>query len=86
VLTQDPSVTRRPASASHEQLRERMTQLLSGCETPDTAARTRARAALGAVRAGLLQADADDDPAAVRTATLAAACGALGIAGPRCSR
>jgi len=86
VLTQDPSVTRRPASVSHEQLRTRMTQLLSGCEAPDTTARTRARAALGAVRAGLLQADADDDPAAVRTSTLAAACGALGIAGPRCSR
>jgi hypothetical protein len=83
VLTQDPSVTRRPASAAHKQLQARMLQLLAGHERPDAAERTRARAALGALRGALLHADPDDDPAMIRSVTLAAACAALGIPGPR---
>jgi hypothetical protein len=34
VLTQDPSVARRPASATHAALEERMLQLLAGHEAP----------------------------------------------------
>lgn len=85
VLTQDPSVTRRPASAAYPSLFARTMQLLSGHENPDTVEQTRARAALGGVRAALLRGDPADDPAVVRAATLAAACGALGIPGPRSS-
>jgi AcrR family transcriptional regulator len=82
VLTQDPSVARRPASATHAALEERMLQLLAGHEAPDLTERIRARAALAAVRGALLHADPGGDPAVVRAAILAAACGALGIPAP----
>jgi AcrR family transcriptional regulator len=83
VLTQDPSIARRPVSTTHTALFGRMLALLVGHENPDAWERTRARAALGAIRAGLLRGDPHDDPAVVAAATLAAACGALGIPGPR---
>ena len=82
VLTQDPSVTRRPATTEHDALSERMLQLLSGHARPDTTQRTRARAALGAARAALVHADPGDDDEVVRAAALSAACGALGVAAP----
>jgi AcrR family transcriptional regulator len=78
VLTQDPSVARRPASATHAALEERMLQLLTGHDAPDLTERIRARAALAAIRGALMHAG-DGDPALVRVAILAAACGALGI-------
>jgi AcrR family transcriptional regulator len=82
VLTQDPSVARRPASAAHISLQERMLQLLAGHEAPNLTEQIRARAALAAIRGALLHADPEDDPAVIRAAILAAACGALGIPGP----
>jgi AcrR family transcriptional regulator len=82
VLTQDPSVARRPVSAVHISLQERMLQLLAGHEDPDLTEQIRARAALAAIRGALLHADPGDDPAVIRAAILAAACGALGIPGP----
>jgi AcrR family transcriptional regulator len=82
VLTQDPSVARRPASATHAALEGRMLQLLAGREDPDLTDQIRARAALAAIRGALVQADPDGDPAIVRAAILAAACGALGIPAP----
>jgi AcrR family transcriptional regulator len=82
VLTQDPSVARRPASATYAALEARMLQLLAGHEAPDLAERIRARAALAAIRGALVHADPDGDPAIVRAAILAAACGALGIPAP----
>jgi AcrR family transcriptional regulator len=82
VLTQDPSVARRPVSAAHISLQERMLQLLAGHEAPDLTEQIRARAALAAIRGALLHADPGDDPAVIRAAILAAACGALGIPGP----
>lgn len=82
VLTQDPSVARRPASAEHAALHERMLQLLSGHENPDTTERARARASLGAIRAALFEAGPDEDRESLRAAALAAACGALGVPGP----
>ena len=60
-----------------------MLQLLAGHEAPDLTDQIRARAALGAIRGALLHADPDGDPAIVRAAILAAACGALGIPAPR---
>jgi AcrR family transcriptional regulator len=82
VLTQDPSVARRPVSAAHISLQERMLQLLAGHEAPDLTEQIRARAALAAIRGALVHADPADDPAVIRAAILAAACGALGIPGP----
>jgi AcrR family transcriptional regulator len=82
VLTQDPSVARRPASATHAALEERMLQLLAGHDAPDLTERIRARAALAAIRGALVHADPGGDPAVVRAAVLAAACGALGIPAP----
>lgn len=83
VLTQDPSVARRPASATHAALEERMLQLLAGHEAPDLTEQIRARAALAAVRGALLHTAPGGDPVVVRAAILAAACGALGIPAAR---
>lgn len=83
VLTQDPSVARRPASATHAALEERMLQLLAGHEAPDLTEQIRARAALAAIRGALLHTDPGGQPDIVRAAILAAACGALGIPAPR---
>ena len=83
VLSQDPSVALRPAFAAAVPLYDRLTRLLAGQESPGAAARTRVRAALGGIHAALLHAPPGDDPAVVREAALAAACGALGISGPR---
>jgi len=86
VLTQDPSVAHRPASLAQAPLYRRIVQLLCGTDTPDVAQQARARAALGAIRAGLVRADPEQDSQIVRDATLAAACGALGVPAPRAGR
>jgi AcrR family transcriptional regulator len=86
VLTQDPSVTKDAKRSQRTQMFERFAQLLSGNESPTVAERARVRAALGGVRVALLYADPTDDPAVVREATLAAACGALGIPAPHPAR
>jgi AcrR family transcriptional regulator len=82
VLIQDPSVARRPASADHAALEERILQLLAGHETPDLTEQIRGRAALAAILGALVHSRPDDDPAIVRAAILAAACGALGVPAP----
>jgi hypothetical protein len=82
VLTQDPSAARRPASATHAALEGRMLQLLAGREDPDLTDQIRARAALAAIRGAFVHAHPEGDPAVVRAAILAAACGALGIPAP----
>ena len=79
VLSADPSVRRCQALRTAAPLYERLSQLLSGTEAPDTAQRARVNAALGAVHAALLRAGPDDDRAVVRAAALSAACGALGL-------
>jgi AcrR family transcriptional regulator len=83
VLTQDPSVASRSEITSHKQLFDRLGQLLSGNEQPSVAEITRVRAAIGGVHTALVFAEPGDDPATVRAAALAAACGALGIPAPR---
>lgn len=83
VLSEDPSVAHRPAFIAAAPLYERLTDLLAGQESPGSAQRTRVRAALGGIHASLLHAGPGEDPAVLREATLAAACGALGIPGPR---
>jgi AcrR family transcriptional regulator len=83
VITQDPAVAHEHAPSGHAELYRRLTQLLSGHDAPDTTEQTRVRAALGGIRAALLYTDPDADPAEVYAATIAAACGALGIPGPR---
>lgn len=82
VLAQDPSIRGRPAMTAAMALYQRLQQTLSADPGPDVAQQVRVRAALGAVHAALLGARDDDDPAVVHRAAVAAACGALGIAGP----
>ncbi|MGC8462122.1 MAG: TetR/AcrR family transcriptional regulator [Acidimicrobiales bacterium] len=79
VLSADPGVRHSPALASATPLYERLAQLLAGVEAPATVERVRVRAALGAVHAALVHAEPGEDPAVVRSAALAAACGALGV-------
>jgi AcrR family transcriptional regulator len=86
VLSDDPSVRDRPALAPFKDLHARLDRLLAGADDPDVTARTRVRAAVGAVRASLLRASPADDYAAVREAAIAAGCGALGVAAPRGAR
>jgi AcrR family transcriptional regulator len=83
VLSADPAVRHSPALAGATPLYERLAQLLAGVEVPGTAERVRVRAAFGAVHAALEHAEPDEDPAVVQSATLAAACGALGVPAPR---
>ncbi len=82
VLSEDPAARHGAPLAAAMPLYGRLVQLLAGTETPDAAQRTRVRAALGGVHAALVRRPADDDPAVVGRAALAAACGALGLAGP----
>lgn len=82
VLSDDPSVRRCSASVAAAPLFERLIQLLSDTDKPDTTERTRVRAALGSIHAALLRAAPEDDRVVVRAAALAAACGALGLRTP----
>lgn len=79
VLSQDPSVMRRPISAEAEPLYARLTLLLSGRAEPGPRERARVRAALGGIHAAVLHAEPGDPPDVVQDAALAAACGALGL-------
>ena len=83
VLSADPSAERRAPVAAAAPLYDRLTELLAGQESPGAGPRARVRAALGGLHAALLHAPPDDDPAEVRAAAIAAACGALGIPAPR---
>lgn len=83
VLADDPSIRRSGVLDDARPRYERLTQLLAGTETPDTAQRARVRAAMGAVHAALLRADPEDDVGTVRATAVAAACGALGLPQPR---
>lgn len=82
VFHQDPSAKKGRVADEFLDLFEGMVRLLTGEDDPDTVARTRARATLAAVRGGLVHASSDEDPAELRAATLAAACGALGVPEP----
>lgn len=79
VMSQDPSVARRPAFAPAAALFERWTVLLAGQNVPGVAERARVRAALGGIHAALLKAEPTDRLNVLRDAALAAACGALGV-------
>ncbi len=82
VVHQDPSAKQCQVSEEFATVFDDMQRVLAGSDTPDSAARTRARATLAAVRGGLLHATGDEDPDELRAATLAAACGALGVPVP----
>jgi len=51
---------------------------LNPADQDDVTGRTRARAAVGSIDAAV-QAPPEDDPAPLRSAAIAAACGALGV-------
>ena len=82
VFHQDPSARQCPITDDFVDVVDGMVRVLSGSDSPDTTARTRARATLAAIRGGLTNTSADDDPDELRAATLAAACGALGVKPP----
>jgi len=79
VLHDDPAVRQCSALTDAAPLYRRLTQLLSGTDTPDTAQRTCVRAALGGIHLALLRADPEDDRSVVRATALATACKALGL-------
>jgi AcrR family transcriptional regulator len=79
VVSQDPSVARRPTLGRSLELYGRLSQLLSGQEHPDTTQRAFVRAALGAIHAVLLHSAPDDDLEAVREAARIAGGRALGL-------
>jgi AcrR family transcriptional regulator len=85
VVSQDPSVARRPTLGGSLELYGQLSQLLSGQEHPDVTQRAFVRAALGAIHAVLLHAAPDDDLDVVQEAARIAGCRALGIpvGGPR---
>jgi AcrR family transcriptional regulator len=83
VISQDPTALQSPALASVPALYGELVRRLSGKANPSLADVTRSRAALACVDAGVCRAGFDDDMGVVRYATLTAACGALGIPGPR---
>jgi AcrR family transcriptional regulator len=80
VMSQDPSVGRRPVSAEAAPLYARLTLLLSGKAKPGARERARVRAALGGIHAAVLHAEPDDPLDVVEDAALTAATGALGLA------
>ncbi|HET9690468.1 MAG TPA: helix-turn-helix domain-containing protein [Acidimicrobiales bacterium] len=79
VMATDPSVVGRPALEGVAPLYGRLGALLAGTDAAGVAARARVRAALGGIHSVFRGSDPDDDPALLREAALAAACGALGL-------
>ncbi|HTX63016.1 MAG TPA: hypothetical protein VMD28_05225, partial [Acidimicrobiales bacterium] len=61
----------------------RLVPSLAGTDDPDTAQRTRVRAALTAVHGALVHIQPGDDPDVVRTTALEAACAVLGLSARR---
>lgn len=83
-LGRDPSAAKRQALAPAQPIFDRLLALLAGSADPGPAERARARAALGGIHAALLNAAPTDPVDEVEQAALVAACGAIGIPGPRC--
>jgi AcrR family transcriptional regulator len=81
VLMNDPAVRLCRPLAAAKPLYDRLAQVFSGTEAPDTRQRTRVRAAMGAVHAAVLFAEPGDDPRDVHDTALAVACAALGLPG-----
>jgi AcrR family transcriptional regulator len=82
-LGRDPSASKRAALAPAKPVFERLILLLADSAEPTVFERTRVRAALGGINAALLGADPTDPVEEIQQAALTAACGALGITGPR---
>ncbi len=79
VLASDPSVKESPGLHSAMPLFRRLVPLLAGTSEPDTAQRTRVRAALSAVHGALVHAQPGDDPEVLRKTAVEVACAALGL-------
>ncbi len=79
VLSDDPSVRRSSVLGSVMPSFHRLVQILAGTDLPDVAERARVRAALGAVHATLVRAEAGDDPAILRSVAIGAALTLLGL-------
>ena len=83
VLSDDPSVRRSEVLAAALPRFRRLVEVLAGSDDPGVVERARARAALGAVHATLLRAEADDDPVALRDVAVGIALAILGLGGHR---
>jgi AcrR family transcriptional regulator len=79
VLASDPSVKESAGLHVATPVFRRLVPLLAGTSEPDTAQRTRVRAALSAVHGALVHAQPDDDPEILRTTAVEVACAALGL-------
>jgi AcrR family transcriptional regulator len=82
VLASDPSVKESAGLHTAMPVFRQLIPVLSGNDDPDTAQRTRVRAALTAVHGALVHAQPDDDPEVVRSTAFEAACAVLGLPGP----
>lgn len=79
VLASDPSVKESAGMQASMPIFGRLVPLLAGTATPDTAQRTRVRAALMAVHGALVHAQPDDDPEVIRKTAIEVASAALGL-------
>jgi AcrR family transcriptional regulator len=88
VLASDPSVKESPGLHDAMPMFRTLVRLLAGTDDPDTAQRTRVRAALTAIHGALVYAQPGDDPEVARATALEAACAVLGLPGspPAASR
>jgi AcrR family transcriptional regulator len=83
ILASDPSVKESAGLHVATPIFRRLVPLLAGTDEPDTAQRTRVRAALSAVHGALVHAQPDDDPEILRTTAVEVACAALGLPAPK---
>lgn len=79
VLASDPSVKESAGLQAAMPVFGRLVPLLAGTVTPDTAQRTRVRAALTAVHGALIYAQPDDDPEVLHSTAIEVAFAALGL-------
>jgi AcrR family transcriptional regulator len=79
VLASDPSVKESAGLHAAMPRFRKLIPLLAGTDDPDTAQRTRVRAALSGVHGAIVHAQPDDDPTIVHRVAFEMACAALGL-------
>lgn len=82
VLANDPAVKECASLHAAIPLFQRLVPLLAGTDEPDTAQRTRVRAALSAIHGALVRGQPADDPGILRATALQVARAALGLPEP----
>ena len=82
VLANDPAVKECASLRAVVPLFQRLVPLLAGTDEPDTAQRTRVRAALSAIHGALVRGQPDDDPEILRATAVEVARAVLGLPDP----